>query len=90
MHPVVDEQLKDDVQDDPHAKQRADGRRSVSQQFPSTFSIEEETEQVRRISRLGISETPSHPGQAGERRLQDEAEAFGSREPLRQSLQELP
>jgi hypothetical protein len=52
--------------------------------------IEEQTEQVGRISRLDICQASAHSQQDGKRRLQDEAEVFGPGEPLRRFLEELP
>ena len=61
MHRLVEDELKHDVHDDPHGEQVADGRRSASQQFSSTSSIEEQTEQVGRVSRLGIGQASANP-----------------------------
>jgi hypothetical protein len=55
MHRLVDNQLKHGVQDDPHGEQSADGRHAAPQQFSSALGMEEQTEQVGRVSRLGIS-----------------------------------
>lgn len=87
---MVDYQLKHDVQDNPDGEQGADGLRSASQQFTSTSRIEEQTEQVGWVSRLGIDPASAHPKQDGERRLQDEAETSWPCESPRQFLQELP
>ena len=47
------------------------------------LSTGEQSEQVGRISRLGIGKASANPQEDGNNRLQDEAEASGPREPLR-------
>jgi hypothetical protein len=61
MHRVVEDQLKHDVHDDPQGDQVADHRHAASQQFPTTSNTEEQSEQVRRIARLGIGQTAANP-----------------------------
>ena len=60
MHGVVEDQLENDVHDDPQGEQVADGRHSASQQFSSTSSTEEQPQQEGRIPRLGIGESPAN------------------------------
>ncbi len=83
MHRVVEDELKYYVRDDSQGDHVADGRHAASQQFSSTFSTEEQPEQVGRISCLGIGEASPNPQGDGNNWLQDEAEASGPGEPPR-------
>jgi hypothetical protein len=75
MHCPIEDQLKHDVHEDPHGEQSAESCCSTSQQFSSTSSMEEQTEQVGRILRPGILQAPANPQEDGNHRLDDEAEA---------------
>ena len=54
MHRVVQDQLKHDVQNDPHSKQIADVRHAASPESSSVFSMEEQTVQIGWLSRFDI------------------------------------
>jgi len=90
MHRPIEDELKQDVHDDPHGDQSTDSCHSASQQFSSTSSMEDQTEHIGWFSRLGINQPSANPQEDGNHRLQDEAEASRPCEPLWQFLEELP
>jgi hypothetical protein len=61
MYRPVEDELKHNVQNESHGKQRADGRHPASQQFLSTSGVEEQAEQVGRVSRLASVSPPRNP-----------------------------
>ena len=73
MHRVIKDELKQDVHDDTHGDQIADSCHSASQRFSSTSSMEEQTENIGRISDLGIGQASANPQEDGNHRLKDEA-----------------
>ncbi len=73
MHRVIEDQLKYDVEDNPHGEQVADVRHAASQELSSVFSMEEQTEQIGWLSDFSVGEASTNSQDDGDHRLQDEA-----------------